>query len=100
MNLVLFCRDALCENFLPPYVKLGVSPGDCTLVQDRGKYNFCVLASRRTVYTNLDRVFTMQFLASFPPACRLPLASVCSCPMDGTISDGAVHDALTGHTTV
>jgi hypothetical protein len=82
MNLVLFCRDALCENFLPPYVKLGVSPGDCTLVQDRGKYNFCVLASRRTVYTNLDRVFTMQFLASFSPAYGLSSACIHTCALD------------------
>ena len=42
-------------------------PGDCTLVQNHfSKVNFCVKAQRRTVFTNLDRVFTMQFLARAP----------------------------------
>ena len=41
---------------------LWTPPGDCTLTQNGSKYNFCVKAQRRTVYTNLDRVFTMQFL--------------------------------------
>ena len=43
-----------------------VCPGDCTLTQDGAKYNLCVKAHRRTVFTNHDRVFTMQFLVRAP----------------------------------
>ena len=42
---------------------LGVQ-GDCILVPSGSKTNFCVKAQRRTVFTNLDRVFTMQFRVS------------------------------------
>jgi hypothetical protein len=58
---------ALWLNALSRYGVLGAVPGDCTLVKDGNKYNFCILAIRRTVYTNLDRVFTMQFLARDSP---------------------------------
>ena len=34
------------------------------LVPDSGKYHFCVKAQRRTVFTNLDRVFTLTFNVS------------------------------------
>lgn len=52
--------------------------GDCTLTRvgvSGSNYNFCVKAHRRTVFTNLDRVYTMQFLVRLPgfrvlTACR------------------------------
>lgn len=52
--------------------------GDCTLAEENGKYNFCVKAQRRTTFINIDRVFTMQFLASYPPLhlCVCILASL------------------------
>ena len=53
-------------------------PGDCTLTQNGAKYNFCVKAHRRTVFTNLDRVYTMKFLVSLLPACGTAVsASFC-----------------------
>ena len=49
-------------------------PGDCILVAGTGaaagKYNMCVKAQRRTVFTNLDRVYTMKFLVSHPAVCQ------------------------------
>ena len=56
--------------------------GDCTLTRvgvSGSNYNFCVKAHRRTVFTNLDRVFTMQFLVRLPPAwLALPAYSITS----------------------
>lgn len=45
--------------------------GDCTLTTGSGgAVNFCVKAQRRTVFTNLDRVYTMKFLVSLVPFTR------------------------------
>lgn len=38
--------------------------GDCVLYQDGSKYNLCVLAERRTAYTNSDRVYQVNFLVT------------------------------------
>jgi hypothetical protein len=67
--------DFVCEDSDPR-----TQPGDCVIYQQgtggSAKYNMCVKAQRRTVYTNTARVYQANFKVGLPMKARQPSLSL------------------------